>query len=110
METLIQPLIDKTEFTLEELKSDRRIPRLVIVRHLLFLFLRNQKDKDKNYLYTYKQIGAFLNRDHSTALYGIKQAEMYIEAEDTLVMIYVNKLGLEVHRNILRLPIFEGYE
>lgn len=94
---VVQPLIDRTEFTLEEVQSDCRKPRLTIVRSLLYWYLRSLKDENGNHLYSLVTIGDFFNRNHATVIHGIKNVETFVEIKDALVFIYVNKLGLKVH-------------
>ena len=93
----IQPLIDRTEFSLEEIQGDCRKPRLTIVRHLLFCYLRSLKDEEGRHLYSLPKIAAFFNRNHSTVIHGINNVVNFIDAKDALTMIYVHKCGLKVH-------------
>lgn len=97
IKNLVQPLIDSTEFSLEELQGDCRKPRLTIVRHLLFWHLRSFKDENGDHLYSLVTIGNFFNRNHATVIHGIKNVEAFVEGKDALMMIYVHKLGLKVH-------------
>lgn len=102
MKDIVQPLIDKTEFTLEELQSDCRKPRLTIVRNLLFWYLRTFKDEKGRHVYELKEIGKFFNRNHATVIHGIRNVETFTEVKDTLTLIYVHKLGLKVQQDIAK--------
>lgn len=102
IKNLVQPLIDRTEFTLEEVQSDCRKPRLTIVRHLLFWYLRSLKNTEGKHLYSLPKIAEFFNRNHSTVIHGINNVVNFIEAKDALTMIYVHKCGLKVHNIIAK--------
>lgn len=70
--------------TLDNIKKKDRTETMVMVRQILmFLLLKNER------LY-YSEIGRFLNKDHSTVMWGVKKVENYIDVEDFRFMRVYN--------------------
>ena len=77
MERLTSRVADRAGLDFEEILSPCRRRELVTARYALYyLFVRREKK-------TYKRVGAFFNRDHSTVVHGVKTWTDLITVGDT---------------------------
>lgn len=70
MRGIAKMVCDKYDVSLEELRGPRRYKSLVAARHELMWRIKTELPHC-----SYPQIGRFLNRDHTTILYGVRKYE-----------------------------------
>ena len=70
--------------TFEDLKIQNRSETILLVRQIFMYLART------NEMLGYKKIANFLDKDHSTCIWGVKKVKSYIEVEDQRFMDVYN--------------------
>lgn len=83
----------KMGVSIEEMKGKKRNPKYVIARHLCMYLLREMTPL------TFEEIGDLINRNHSTAIYGISKIKKKLKKNEQFRLLY-DEIRSNVNINI----------